>query len=93
MQIAELHSYLNGWEHLQVHKLRVWQEIVGIVESIDAVSRRVEDSPEQETVDRRLYSHQALDGQFRQAFLQRGWREPHAPIWVTPDFRARSVSS
>ncbi len=36
MRIVEQYSHLNGREHILVHKPQIWQEILAVIQNIDA---------------------------------------------------------
>ncbi len=40
VSIAEQYSHLNGYEHILVHKPQVWQDIVAVIDLIDAEACR-----------------------------------------------------
>lgn len=46
MRIIERYSHLNGWEHIKVHKPRVWDEIEEVIATIDAEEIRTKASKE-----------------------------------------------
>lgn len=46
MKVSEIYSHLNGLEFIKVHKPNLWDEIVSVVESVDAISCRSKISKE-----------------------------------------------
>jgi len=87
MNLAKYYSHLNGWEYLQVHKPRLWQEIKEVIESVDASQCRTKVSKEKTRRGEQLYSPIALNRKFREGFRARGWQESRVSYWVTDDER------
>jgi len=85
MKLAKYYSHLNGWEYLQVHKPRLWQEIKEVIESVDASQCRTKVSKEKTRRGEQLYSPIALNPKFREGFRARGWQESRVSYWVTDD--------
>ena len=56
MRIAKKHSHLNGEEWLLVHEKDTYQEIVSVVEAIDAEKCRTKISKEKSRKGKSLYS-------------------------------------
>jgi restriction endonuclease BglII len=85
MRIVEQYSHLNGWEHIQVHKPQVWQEIIDVISHIDAEACRTKESRERGIVGRMLFSPGHLNRRFHEEFDVRGWHESRTSYWVTSD--------
>jgi hypothetical protein len=83
VRIVEQYSHLNGWEHIQVHKPQVWQDIVDVVGLVDAEACRTKVSKEQGMVGRMLFSPAALNQRFHEEFSHRAWRESRTSYWVS----------
>jgi hypothetical protein len=89
MRIAEMYSHLNGHEHILVHKPEVWQDIEEVVQAIDAEACRVKQSQEKSKskAGKVLYSPIALNEQFAERLVPKGWTESRTSYWVTRDHR------
>ena len=86
MKIVERYSHLNGWEHIQVHKPHIWEEISKVVDSIDAVACRTKVSKEVRKAKKGLlYSPVAMNKAFHARLAKRGWHEDRVSYWVTSD--------
>ena len=85
MRIVEQYSHLNGWEHIQVHKPQVWQDITDVIGLIDANAYRTKISAEQRTLGKELYAPKELNKRFNVEFSRLGWKESRTSYWVTPD--------
>jgi hypothetical protein len=40
MKIERSYSHLNGYEHILVHKPRLWEEIVKVINGVDATASK-----------------------------------------------------
>jgi len=87
MKVAARYSHLNGWEFLQVHKRKLWDEIVAVVEAIDADGLPKKISKEKGRKGRRQYAPKELNKAFDAAFAARKWKESRTSYWVTEDAR------
>jgi hypothetical protein len=85
MRIVEQYSHLNGWEHIQVHKPQVWQDIIDVIALVDAEGCRTKVSKERDMVGRMLFSPGALNRRFHEEFSRRDWHESRTSYWVTSD--------
>lgn len=85
MKIVEFYSHLNGWEFLKVHKPHLWDELVAVIEEIDAEECRVKVSQEKRMRGKLLYSPRALNQKFRHLLVAKGWHESRVSYWVTSD--------
>lgn len=87
MRIARRYSHLNGYEHIMVHKPRLWQDIEDSIAAIDAEACRTKVSKEIRMVGRMLHSPDALNSAFHEQLGARGWAESRTSYWVTADHR------
>lgn len=85
MRIVEQYSHLNGYEHILVHKPDAWQDIVEVINAVDAEACRTKVSREKGRIGKLLYSPDALNKQFKEAFAARSWHESRTSYWVTSD--------
>ena len=87
MRVAARYSHLNGEEFLLVHRKNLWQEILEVIESVDAESCRTKISKEKTKSGRLLYSPIDLNSAIAASFKERGWEQRRQGFWVTGDER------
>jgi hypothetical protein len=85
MRIVQWYSHLNGWEHIQVHKSHIWNEIVEVITGIDASYYMTKVSKEKDMLGRMLYSPGELNERFKQDFKALQWKHSMTRYWVTAD--------
>lgn len=86
MNIGATHSHLNGLEWMLVHEQKNWNEIVGIVESVDATKHRTKISKEKTMRGRQLFAPKELNKAFAARFTRAKWSESRTSYWVTEDY-------
>ena len=87
MRIIETYSHLNGLEFLLVHKPKLWKELKGVIESIDAKACKTKISKEKTKEGNRLFSPVAMNQKFKELLGARSWGESRVSYWVTKDAR------
>lgn len=85
MQIAKRHSHLNGWEWLQVQRPGMWDEIVSIIEGVNANDYRTKASKEVRIKGKLLYSPTELNKRLSDDFRAAHWQETRTSYWVTDE--------
>lgn len=85
MKIAQKYSHLNGEEYLMVHHKKLYDEIVEIIESINAKSLMTKKSKEKTMIGKMLFSPIALNRVFINKFRKRGWNESRYKYYLTTD--------
>lgn len=85
MKIAQKYSHLNGEEYLLVHHKKLYEEIIDVIESIDAELLRTKISKEQKKIGNALLSPIGLNEAFNEAFDKKGWRESRYNYYITLD--------
>lgn len=85
MRVVERYSHLNGEEYLLVHRPMLWQEVLDVIESVDAQACRNKISQEKSRQGRMLYSPIAMNETIARSFAARGWEERRQPFFVTSD--------
>ena len=85
MRIVQQYSHLNGLEYLMVHHAGLWDEIQGVIKSIDASKHRTKISKEKTMMGTALYSPPSMNEAFKQAFVAKKWAEKRTSYWVTDD--------
>ena len=87
MRVVARYSHLNGEEALRVRQSGLWEEIIEVIESVDAESCRTKVSRERTRAGRKLYSPIDMNKAFQAAFKQRGWEQRRQHFWTTADTR------
>ena len=85
MKIIEKYSHLNGLEFLLVHSPQLWEEIEGVVGSVDAQKCKTKVSKEKTKNGKILYSPIEMNKIFKERFYKSGWKESRVSYWVTKD--------
>lgn len=85
MRVVERYSHLNGEEYLLVYRPNLWQEVLDVIESIDAEACRDKVSRERSRRGRMLYSPISMNKAIASNFSARGWEERRQPFFVTSD--------
>ncbi|MBN1954442.1 MAG: restriction endonuclease [Anaerolineae bacterium] len=86
MKIARKHSHLNGEEWLLVHERDTYQEILDVIEAIDAEKCRTKISKEKSKRGKALYSPIALNTEFDKRFSALGWKSTRYSYYVAHNF-------
>lgn len=87
MRIEQFYSHLNGYEHIKVHKPAIWDELVEVIEGIDAAACKTKRSREKRKKGRVLYSPKAMNRCFHKSLAVREWAPSVTRYWVTADHR------
>ena len=87
MRIVERYSHLNGEEYLLVRRPTLWQEVLNVIESVDAAACRNKTSREKSRQGQMLYSPKSMNKAIKTGFNALGWRERRPPFFVTSDAR------
>lgn len=85
MKVAEHYSHLNGLEYLLVHRKALWEELLAVIDEIDAQQCRTKTSAEIRTLGKMLYSPIELNSQFKNRLSFLKWKESRVNYWVTRD--------
>ena len=86
MKIGAMYSHLNGFEWIQYHQKAMWDEMKGIIESIDAETYRTKVSKEKTMKGKKLFSPIDLNKKMKQDFESLGWFESRTSYWVTDQY-------
>lgn len=84
MNIANLYSHLNGYEHMIVHHKDLWDEIVSAITSIDA-NAYTKTSKAKPSFGRILYDQKAINKRFEEILFPLNWKSVRTPYYVTGD--------
>lgn len=85
MRIAQKYSHLNGEEYLIVHHNQLYQEIVDIIQGLNASNFLTKESKEKTKIGKILYSPIELNKAFNEKFHNLGWYESRYKYYVTTD--------
>ena len=85
MRIKAEYSHLNGKEYLLVHHRELWDEVLGVIESVDANECKNKVSREKTMFGRMLFDPREMNDEFRNGFVPLGWGERRSTFWVTSD--------
>ena len=85
MRIVERYSHLNGEEYLLVHRPSLWQEVLDVIDSVDAEACKDKVSKEKSRQGQMLYSPGSMNGAIATGFKARGWRDRRQSFFVTSD--------
>ena len=85
MRIVERYSHMNGEEYLLVHQPDLWDEVLEVIEAVDAEACRTKVSKEKRTQGKLLYSPVDMNSAMAEGFKARGWAERRQNFWVTAD--------
>lgn len=83
MKIAQKYSHLNGEEYLIVHYKKLYDEIIKVVENIDAHDFKTKKSKEKTMKNRMLYSPVDLNKAFEKRFNALNWNESRYQYYIT----------
>lgn len=84
MQIAKTYSHLNGEEFFLVHKANLYDEIISVIEELDASKFKTKVSKEKGRKGELLYSPTDLNKEFDRLFNLRGWSSVRRGFYVSP---------
>lgn len=86
MKIGAMYSHLNGFEWIQYHQKQMWDEMEGIITSIDAEAYRTKVSKEKTMKGKKLFSPIDLNKKIKDDFEALGWYESRTSYWVTDSY-------
>lgn len=73
MRAIELHSHLNGIEHIEVHKPAIWADIQDAIAAVAPAPRATEMSERRTKRGRGIYRARQLNRLFEAELTKRGW--------------------
>ena len=85
MKIAQKYSHLNGEEYLIVHHNPLYEEIVNVIQSIDAYEFLTKESKEKTMTGKMLFSPIELNKAFNEKFNGLGWNESRYRYYITTE--------
>lgn len=85
MKIVQYYSHLNGFEYIQYHKPEIWDEVVKVVNAVDASKCKTKVSKEVRMIGKTLYSPVDMNLEFYKFFSELGWSERRVTNWLAED--------
>ncbi len=86
MKIGAVYSHLNGFEWIQYHQKDLWDEIMAVIDAINAEDFRTKVSKEKTMKGKKLFSPIDLNKKFEKELEVLGWSESRTSYWVTDDY-------
>ena len=87
MKIIETYSHLNGFEYLCFRYKNIWDELVGIIEQVDASTCRTKISKEKTKTGKILFSPIDMNKAFKSLLNAKGWHESRTQYYVTANVK------
>src|SRR5690242_20629162 len=85
MKVAAYYSHMNGFEFMNYHCPDLWDEVMRVIQEVDADKVKTKVSKEQRTMDKLLFSPKDLNVEFKRLLEAEGWYESRVSYWVTAD--------
>jgi len=86
MRIAGIYSFNHGKEAItQYHKQQL-NEVLQVIEAVDAEKHKTKESREKTMLGRLIYSPPALNNAFKEEFAKIGWRNHKVPAEYSKDY-------
>lgn len=86
MKITKKYSHLNGEEWLLVHQKECYQDILDVIDAIDAEKCRTKISKEKGRKGDALFSPVALNLEFENKFGERGWESHRYSYYIAHNY-------
>jgi hypothetical protein len=83
MKVSQKYSHLNGEEYLIVHHKNIYDEIISVIEQIDAEKFRTKVSEEKTKAGNILFAPTELNIAFKEAFNALNWHESRYSYHIT----------
>ena len=87
MEIGAMYSHLNGFEWIQYHQKEMWNEIIKVIEDVDANQFRTKVSKEKTMKGKLLFSPTDINKKMKDEFEKLDWYESRTNYWVTDEYR------
>ena len=87
MKIIETYSHLNGLEFLLYRHQNIWDEVVNVIDQVDANACRTKVSKEKTMTGRVLYSPIDMNKVFERLLKDKGWQESRTQYYVTANVK------
>jgi len=83
MKVTKKYSHLNGEEYLIVHHNPIYEEILHIIENVDASLFKSKISKEKTMKGKKLYSPVEINKEYKRHFNKKGWKESRYNYYIT----------
>ena len=83
MKVTKKYSHLNGEEYLIVHHNPIYEEILHIIENVDASLFKSKISKEKTMKGKKLYSPVEINKEYKSHFNKKGWKESRYNYYIT----------
>lgn len=85
MKVVQYYSHLNGFEFVMYHKPNIWEDLLEVIDALDAEKCRTKASDEARKAGRTLYSPIDMNKEFHRLFALNGWEERRVTNWLSED--------
>ena len=86
MRIVDKYSHLNGEEFLIVHNQAIYDEIVDVVNKVDAKKFLTKQSNEKTKVGKILYDPDSINREFKRLFSHYNWEEVRRSYFISSQY-------
>jgi hypothetical protein len=93
MKVAKTHSHLNGEEWLLVHEKRAYNELLAVIDAIDAEACRTKISQEKGRKGEKLYSPSELNSEFEIRLGELGWESDRFYYYIAHSYEQLEAMS
>lgn len=91
MRIVEKYSHLNGEEYLLVHKRTLYNEILHVIDQVNAFDFRTKESKEKTMMGKMLFSPGVINKEFGRIFTTFGWESVTRRFFVSADYETVKI--
>ena len=85
MKIIEKYSHLNGEEYLLVHHKKEYNEIINVIENVNAKKHKTKISKERTMRGKHLWNPGDINKEFEKIFEMKGWKSQRRKFYVSPN--------
>ena len=85
MKLVEKYSHLNGEEYLLVHHKIEYEEIIDVIENVNALKHKTKISKERTMKGKRLWNPKSINKEFETIFETKGWKSQRRDFYVSPN--------
>lgn len=91
MRIVEKYSHLNGEEYLIVHKRALYDEILAVIDQVDANNYRTKESKEKTMMGEMLFNPGEINKEFGRIFYSYGWESVTRNFYVSSNYETVKI--
>lgn len=97
MILAGLFSFNNGQERIQAQFPDLWNEVIDVIQTVDAGAYKTKVSEEITSSGKLFFSPKGLNSAFKYEFTQRGWQKQrencdYPTNFYTPDYQPKPLT-